>query len=230
MPQVIFNSVLTPELTLGSTLMMLGTAIVLGLLTALVYILTHKSEGYSSGIVMPLILIPPISASIILLVGTNTAAALSLAGAAAVIRFRTTLASPKDLTYFFFALAMGLGCGTGYIGYTACFTVIVLLVIFVCEKLHVGYTPAGVVRLRITIPENIDYPGAFDDILNEYTTRSRLCSVKTTEYGSLCELVYNVRLKKDCEIKQLIDALRERNGNLSVRVVLAPDKESNYIA
>ena len=230
MPQVIFNSLLTTELTLASTLIMLVCAIALGASTALIYMHTHKDDGYSSGIVMPLILIPPISASIILLVGTNTAAALSLAGAAAVIRFRTTLASPKDLTYFFFALAIGLGCGTGYVGYTSCFTLIVLLVIFVAEKLHIGSTPAGVVRLRITIPENIDYPGAFDDILKQYTVRSKLCSVKTTEYGSLCELVYNVRLKSGCEIRQLIDALRQRNGNLSVKLILSPDKESNFVA
>lgn len=230
MPQIIFNSLLTTELTLTSTLIMLFSAIALGALTALVYMLTHKDVGYSSGIVMPLILIPPVSASIILLVGTNTAAALSLAGAAAVIRFRTTLASPKDLTYFFFALAIGLGCGTGYVGYTACFSVIVLLVIFIAEKLHVGSTPAGTVKLRITIPENLDYPGAFDDILKQYTVSSRLCSVKTTEYGSLCELVYNVRLKNGCEIRQLIDALRQRNGNLSVKLILSPDKQFDYIA
>lgn len=230
MPQIIFDSVLTTALDLTSTLIMLGSAVGLGLLTALVYILTHKDEGYSSGIVLPLILIPPISASIILLVGTNTAAALSLAGAAAVIRFRTTLASPKDLTYFFFALAIGLGCGTGYVGYTATFTVLVLVVIFVLEKLGVGRTPAGVIKVRITIPEDLDYPGAFDDVWQRYAVRTRLCSVRTTEYGSLCELVYNVRLKNGCEIKDLINALRERNGNLSVRVVLTPDKESNYIA
>ncbi len=230
MPQIIFNSLLTTELTLTSTLIMLFSAVGLGALTALIYMVTHKDVGYSSGIVMPLILIPPVSASIILLVGTNTAAALSLAGAAAVIRFRTTLASPKDLTYFFFALAIGLGCGTGYVGYTACFTLIVLLAIFVAEKLHIGAPPAGTVKLRITIPENLDYPGAFDDILKQYTVNSRLCSVKTTEYGSLCELVYSVRLKNDTEIKQFIDALRQRNGNLSVRIILSPDKQSDYIA
>lgn len=230
MPQIIFNSLLTTELTLTSTLIMLFSAIGLGALTALIYMVTHKDVGYSSGIVLPLILIPPVSASIILLVGTNTAAALSLAGAAAVIRFRTTLASPKDLTYFFFALAIGLGCGTGYVGYTACFTLIVLLAIFVAEKLHIGASPAGTVKLRITIPENLDYPGAFDDILKQYTAFSRLCSVKTTEYGSLCELVYNVRLKNGSEIKQFIDALRQRNGNLSVKIMLSPDKQSDFNA
>ncbi len=225
-----FQTVFTEGLNLGNTLIMLGSAIGLGLLSALVYMLTHRSVGYSSAIVLPIILIPAVSSSIILLVGTNTAAALSLAGAAAVIRFRTTLGSPKDLTYLFFALAIGLGCGTGYVAYTACFTVVVLAVITALELLKVGRTPKGVIKLRITIPEDMDYPGAFDDVMQAYASSSKLHSVKTTEYGSLCELCYVVRLKPGADIKQFIDALRERNGNLTVRVILDPDDEKNFIA
>lgn len=225
-----FQTVFNEGLNLINTLTMLGTAVGLGLITALVYMHTHKNIGYSSGIVLPIILIPAVSSSIILLVGTNTAAALSLAGAAAVIRFRTTLGSPKDLTYFFFALAIGLGCGTGYVLYTACFTVIVLAVALVLELLRVGRTPAGVVKLRITVPEDMDYPDAFNDVMNQYATSNKLHSVKTTEYGSLCELCYVVRLKKGIDIKQFIDALRERNGNLTVRIVLDPDDEKNFLA
>ena len=71
-------------------------------------------------------------------------------------------------------------------------------------------------RLRITIPETLDYVGVFDDILKKYTTRFDLIRSRTTAMGSLYEVTYEIVLKNPAEEKAMIDEIRTRNGNLEV--------------
>ena len=71
---------------------------------------------------------------------------------------------------------------------------------------------------KITIPEDLDYSGVFDDIFAEYTKRSELVKVKTTNMGSMFRLTYHVTLKDATKEKQMIDRIRERNGNLEIMV------------
>lgn len=72
--------------------------------------------------------------------------------------------------------------------------------------------------LHITIPEDLDYTGVFDELLREYTSACELTQVKTTNMGSLFRLTYNITLRSASMEKELIDKLRCRNGNLEITV------------
>jgi hypothetical protein len=72
--------------------------------------------------------------------------------------------------------------------------------------------------VKITIPEDLDYSGAFDDIFAEYTKKNELVKVKTTNMGSMFRLTYNVTLRDASKEKEMIDRIRERNGNLEIMV------------
>ena len=226
---IVFNSILGSEITLGSTLIMLLSAMAMGFAVSLVYMRTHREEGYMTSLIATLVLLPAISSTIILLVGNNTAQALSLAGAAALIRFRATLGDPKDLAYLFFTLSIGLACGSGYIGYAAVFTILVCAVMLVLELTGFGKNNKNAVKLKILIPEDLNYPGAFDDVFEKYAEKWMLKKVKTTEYGTLFELNYLVIPKKGINTKVFIDELRTRNGNLNVTLMLNPYEERVYI-
>lgn len=79
--------------------------------------------------------------------------------------------------------------------------------------------------LKITIPENLNYQGAFDEILNKYTKKYSLTRIKTTDLGSLFELNYNVIMLNDQDEQEFINELRCRNGNLNIILaVSAPVK------
>ena len=78
--------------------------------------------------------------------------------------------------------------------------------------------------IKITIPEDLDYSGVFDDIFAEYTKKNELVKVKTTNMGSMFRLTYNVTLKDVTKEKQMIDCIRERNGNLEVMVSKQEDR------
>lgn len=209
-------------LTLGGTLLVIGSALVLGLCISLVYIATHRNETYSGGFTVSLIMLPAIIAMIILLVGSNVARAFSLAGAFSLIRFRSAPGDPKDIAYVFFTLGVGLACGMGYIGYAVLFAVILCAVMAALSCLHFGSRPQNVMQLKILLPEDMDYHGAFDAAMRQYTTAHTLTRVKTTEFGSLFELTYDLTLRDKRQSKAFMDALRSKNGNLTVTLFVQP--------
>jgi hypothetical protein len=56
----------------------------------------------------------------------------------------------------------------------------------------------------------------FDDLLDKYTAKNEIVSVKTTNMGSLFKLTYHITLKDLSTEKEFIDELRCRNGNLEI--------------
>ena len=80
-------------------------------------------------------------------------------------------------------------------------------------------------QLKITIPENLDYDGLFDDLFEKYTKSSELQRIKTTNMGTLYELTYDVTLNNAGDTKAFLDELRCRNGNLNIVLGRVADKE-----
>ena len=70
--------------------------------------------------------------------------------------------------------------------------------------------------LKMTIPEDLNYEGVFDEILSAYTTEYELTQVQTTNMGSLFTLEYLIRMKRPGMEKRMIDELRCKNGNLKI--------------
>ena len=78
----------------------------------------------------------------------------------------------------------------------------------------------------MTVPEDLNYPHAFDDIFAECTDTCHLVRVKTTGMGSLFRLTYEVKLKEGADEKGMIDRLRERNGNMEILLTWQRDAEA----
>lgn len=113
MLDTILTSTTGESLTLANTLIIIGASIILGLIISISYMKTSKEEVVTSGFAVTLIMLPAIISIIILLVGNNVARAFSLAGAFSIIRFRSEPKDPKDISYIFFTLAVGLSAGMG---------------------------------------------------------------------------------------------------------------------
>lgn len=75
---------------------------------------------------------------------------------------------------------------------------------------------AGKRLLRITIPENLNYTNAFDNVFNKFLVSNELTNVKTTNMGTMFELTYLVEFSNNVNKKEFIDALRVMNGNLNI--------------
>lgn len=224
----LFASILGDTLSFPVVMLLLGVSLVLGLAISLVYMLTHRKEGFVPSFAVTLVMLPIIIAVIILLIGDNVARAFSLAGAFTIIRFRSSPADPKDITYIFFTLAVGLALGLGYIGYAAVFTVVLCAVTAVLGFCRYGVPKHEHMILKVTIPENLNYQGLYDDVLNEYSSGWRLKKVKTADFGALLEIVYFVELNKNCNQKEMLDKIRERNGNLTVQLTFREYEDKLY--
>lgn len=202
----------------GSFIFCIIVSIILGFLISLIYIITHKKEGYSQSYVLTMIMLPSVVALILLLINT-TYGALSLAGAFALVRFRSIPGDPRDITYIFYSMATGVACGLGYVGYAIVFFVILGAVNLILNYFNFGGCRLNHMTLKIAIPENLDYQGVFDSTLKKYTSFYKLRRVKTTNFGTLFELIYSVDVYDDLNQKAFIDELRALNGNLTVTLV-----------
>ena len=192
------------------------SAFVLGIIISYTYKKTHVKGQYSQNFSITLVMIPCIIAIIIIMVGSNIARAFGLTGAFSIIRFRSNATDPKDISYVLFTMAAGLACGAGSYGYAAFFTIILCIIMFILSKINFGAKNSTYKLLKIIIPEDLDYHGAFDDVFETYTLNHDLKKVKTTDLGTLYELVYNVTIKNDVNEKSFLDELRCRNGNLNI--------------
>ena len=214
------KSIIGDTFSISSFSIIILVCIIIGFVISKVYIYTHKKSGYISSIPITLIMLPPIIAIIIMLVGNNVARAFSIAGAFTIIRYRSIPSDVKDIAFVFFTLATGLGCGLGYVGISILFTIIMCILIFILYATKYSYPKATSMTLKITIPEDLNYKGFLDDILEKYTNAFYLKRVKTIDFGALFEVVYIIQIKPDIDQKEFIDEIRCRNGNLTVALTL----------
>ena len=204
------------SLTLGRALAVLGTTIGLALLLSLTYYFTHRRMTLKASIMMTILLMGPIAGIVVLVVGNSLARAVSIGGGIALIRYRYTMNDPRDLIYLFLSLAIGMACGVGAIGYAALATVVICLLLIVANLVGFDRLRTRMLKLKVTVPEDINYVGMFEPVLTKYCKAWKLEKVKTTEYGTLIDLHYHVRLKDLKEQKEFIDEIRCLNGNLAV--------------
>jgi len=221
----IFDNELTGTIAIGDFLLCLGVSLVLGWLMAAVYM--WKNE-HSKSFLVTLALLPAVVCVVIMMVNGNIGAGVAVAGAFSLVRFRSAPGSAKEIVTIFLAMGAGLIAGMGYLGFAALFTVIMCAVFLLYSLMEKAGEKGGAVNktVKITIPEDLDYTGAFDDIFAAYTKKTELITVKTTNMGSMFRLTYNVTLCDAAKEKQMIDKIRERNGNLEIVV----SKQENRIA
>lgn len=196
-----------------SALLCLGASLVLGIIIALVYMCRGT---YTKSFVITLALLPAIVQTVILLVNGNLGVGVAVMGTFSLVRFRSVPGSASEIASIFFAMAVGLACGMGYIIYAAAFTVIIGAAMALYKILKFGEGTATQRTLKIIIPEDLDYSDLFDDLFAEYTKKASLERVRTTNLGSLYELKYTVILKDTKKEKEMLDKIRIRNGNLNI--------------
>lgn len=209
----IFDSILTTDLTVTTFLLTLAAAGVCGILTALAA--AHKNR-ITRSFFAALILLPMVVATVILMVNGNVGTGIAVAGAFSLVRFRSAAGKASDITAIFLAMASGLACAAGYIGLALLFTAVLCLVMVVLAHIPLG--SGETMEMHITIPEDLQYAGAFNDLFDQYTRRCRLVKTKTANMGSLYKLTYRLEMKDDSRTQAFIDALRCRNGNLEIAI------------
>lgn len=209
------NSIMTNPIQLSTLLICMAVAMALGVLTSLVFM--YKCE-HSSSYAIALALLPMVVCLVIMLVNGNIGTGIAVAGAFALVRFRSVPGTAREIAAVFTAVAIGLALGIGLVGIAVIFFVLASALTLVLTCVKFGAVERKEKELKITIPENFDYNGLFDDLFEQYLKRVRLYRIRTTNMGTLFELSYYVEFADKGIPKEFIDEIRTRNGNLNVVV------------
>ncbi|WP_048775704.1 DUF4956 domain-containing protein [Streptococcus gordonii] len=220
----LFNDVFTSTAVKPLTMLeAIGVAFILGLVVAKVY---QYKTVYSKSFVMSLALLPALIAVVIFLVNGSLGAGVAVMGAFSLIRFRSAPGGAKELVSIFLAMTIGIAIGMGYLVFAGAFTLIMSVAIILLETINFGQMKHSIRQLTIVIPESLDYESIFDDIFDKATNHLELASVKTSDMGSLFKLKYIIQLNGKMTEKELMDALRTRNGNLEIAISRYITKEN----
>lgn len=215
--QGIFDTDMTKVITITDFLLCIGVALIVGLILAFAHM--YRSR-YTKSFIVTLALLPAVVCVVIMMVNGNVGAGVAVAGAFSLVRFRSVPGTAKEITMLFLAMGSGLIAGMGYLGFAMLFTIVMCVFCIFYNYLDFGTrkNAARYKTLTITIPEDLDYTGVFEDILKEHCMSYDLVRVKTTNMGSLFRLTYDLVMKKEENEKNMIDQLRCRNGNLEISV------------
>ncbi len=221
----LFDSEYVTHISVTDFLLCMGISLVLGIILAFAYM--YRSR-YTKSFVVTLALLPTVVCVVIMLVNGNVGTGVAVAGAFSLVRFRSVPGSAKEICTLFLAMGSGLIAGMGYLGFAVLFTLVMVVIFLLYSRLDLGTkkNEALYKTMTITIPEDLDYTGVFDEIFAEYTSSCSLIRVKTTNMGSMYRLTYNVVLKDSSKEKEMIDKLRCRNGNLEISV----SQQENIVA
>lgn len=208
----LFDTAVTQTVTVDKFLICILSACIIGIIIALLYKTRTTS---TNSFVITLALIPTAVCMVIMMVNGNVGAGVAVAGAFSLIRFRSAPGTAREIVAIFIAMATGLACGMGYIAYGALFALVASLFNLLLTLMPIRSTSTQR-TLKITVPEDLNFVGAFDTVFVKYLSEWSLTQVKTTNMGSLYRLTYNVTLKSIGEERDMIDELRCRNGNLEI--------------
>ena len=217
------NSILTNPVTLPAFLICLIVSVALGILTALVFSWRNR---HSASFFLALAVLPMAVCMVIMLVNGNIGAGVAVAGAFALVRFRSTPGTAREIAAIFIAMTLGLATGMGYVGLAAAFFMVAAALVLILTAVRFGESSRTEKRLKITIPENLNYDGLFDDLFQQYGLQAELVQIKTSGMGTLFELTYQARFPGASVPKDFLDALRARNGNLTIAVTSGYDRET----
>ena len=213
-----FDSVYSSAVTPAQFFLMSGAALVSGFVFS--WIMSFHVRSTKRFFIVST-LIPFVVGAVITFVNGNIGAGVAIGGAFGLIRFRSAQGSADEIAAILAAMGSGIAFGMGYIAYGV-IILIAMAVLFLALSRADVFAHGGMAEdrlLRITIPETLEYGGAFDDAFGRYLKNAENVGVKTVGMGSMFRLSYKIRMKDQNEEKAFIDELRQRNGNLEITVL-----------
>ena len=166
----------------------LGLSFVLGLFIFMVYRKTYAGVMYSDSFGVSLIAMAMITSLVIIAVTSNIVLSLGMVGALSIVRFRTAIKEPMDIAFLFWAIAVGIILGAGFITLAVIGSVIIGLMIVVFSTRKLGET----LYILVVNCDNAQAEQSVAGLILDGAKKSVLKSKSVAKYG--IELIYEVRL------------------------------------
>lgn len=119
----------------------IGITLLLSLYMFFIYRIICRKNFYDKTFNISLAALAIITAAIIITIQSSIVVSLGMVGALSIVRFRTAIKNPLDLVFLFWAIALGIICGTGLYHIAFIITIVLTLLIFALDMLPVAKVP-----------------------------------------------------------------------------------------
>jgi uncharacterized membrane protein YhiD involved in acid resistance len=210
---------MTSVFTMWDVAFAMGLSFLLALVIGKTYKETHRGISYSQAYVQTVVLMTMVVSVIMLIIGSNLARAFSLVGALSIVRFRNAVKETRDVGFVFFAMAVGMACGTRFYIMAVFITFLICGCILLMYKLNLFAKEIRERILMVQVPEDFPHETAFDDVFRKYFDDASLISMETLQTAKLVDLIYSVTMKRRFKPQECIKDLRKINGNHKVTLI-----------
>ena len=173
----------------------------LSFVTTKLYMYTQKTNNYNEGFIQALFIFSILTSIITMIIGSNLARAFGLIGALSIIRFRNALKSPLDTIYFFWALSIGMACGTGFFMAAIMLTLVTTALMLILHFLRYGKNDRIQSILKVKTTDRDRTEAIIADYCYEFNLENILFHSKQNEK----EYVYTLILHKESEYEQMYE-------------------------
>ena len=213
----------TGQLTLETIVTRLGAASILACFIFLSYWLSHDGSIYSKKFNVSLVALTVITTTVMIVIGNNIALSLGMVGALSIVRFRTAIKDSRDTVYIFWAIVVGICCGSGdYLvaGVGSAFAFVLLLIFGRVRNDS---------RMLLIIRAARTSEGRIEGLVFQRFARKATLRVKNTTEDSV-EFIFEMTRKtldRGSKDKSITDALYEAGGVEHVNIVAQNDEISS---
>lgn len=180
----------------------------LSLFVYFIYKKTHTSALYSKSFNITLVMIAIITAMVMMLIGSNLALSLGMVGALSIIRFRTAVKEAKDSAFLFWAIGIGLSCGTGVYLIALIGSIFIAIVLLLLTH---GVFEDDIYLLVVHANNTVDAE-KLSSVVTAGTKRAKIKMRNST--ASATDITYEIRLgkKDDALLLKQVQELPEVNA------------------
>ena len=152
-------------------------------------------------------------AMMMIIIGNSLARAFGIAGAASIVRFRTPVEDPKDVTILFLLMGLGMACGLG------AFAVAGLAAAFLCMLLvlldRIADRRPRVLTLEVTCETNV-LP--LDHVQSVFARNGVIFEPREVAHGKETKVTYHAVVSPDIAVEDLTEELMA-NGTAGIKAV-----------
>lgn len=195
-------------------------AFVLSMMIAYTYKKTHQGLSYSQSFVLTIIFITIIIGFVMMVIGNSLTRAFALVGALSIIRFRTVVKDTKDTAYIFWALAVGMGAGTGNYFIALYATVFMSLVAWIMFKFNFGVQSSSDFILRFYFDKTRNEDG-YVNYINSHSDNNALLHMEPSGDQETLYMTYDISLKEEVEMNDFLADFSKIKGISEVVLVSA---------
>ena len=163
-------------------------ALLLAIIVCVTYKITYSGVSYSKKFNTSLMMMTLITTMVMNILGSSLALSLGMVGALSIVRFRTAVKDPRDTTYIFWAIGIGLGAGSSNYYIVIIGTIFVTIISILSS---IGFKNKEV--YLVIVRGDLD---SLDDVRSSLFNAYKAGKLRAeTITGDYAEIVYQVVLK-----------------------------------